>query len=111
MIQANSACGGTYNLGKVSHMCAIGVFLYVAVSGVGPGVNFRLFFVLRVELGMEDYGTLQKSPSCMVEPLPVLRSMVFGSKVLYSKLSVSSRARHVCFGLVRYSLLKPVLVL
>ena len=86
-------------------MYAIDVFLYVAVSRVGPGVNFRPFWVLRVELGMEDYGALQKSPSCMVERLPAVRNMVLGSKVLYSKISVPSRARDICFGLVRYSLL------
>ena len=78
-------------------MYAIDVFLYVAVSRVGPGVNFRPFWVLRVnvELGMEDYGALQKSPSCMVEPLPAVRNMVLGSKVLYSKISVPSRARDI----------------
>ena len=86
-------------------MYATDVFLYVAVSRVGPGVNFRQFWVLRVELGMEDYGALQKSPSCMVEPLPAVRNMVLGSKVVYSKISVPSRARDICFRLVRYSLL------
>ena len=34
-MKANSACGGTYNLRKVSLMYAIDVFLYVAVSRVG----------------------------------------------------------------------------
>ena len=61
--------------------------------------------MLRVELDMEDYGALQKSPSCMVEPLPAVRNTVLGSKVLYSKINVPSRARDICFGLVRYSLL------
>ena len=41
-------------------MYAIDVFLYVAVSRVGPGVNFRPFWVLRVELGMEDLWCITK---------------------------------------------------
>ena len=38
------------------------------MSRVGPGVNFRPFWVLRVELGMEDYGTLLRGVGLLRRP-------------------------------------------